>query len=173
MPVGAGGIDTRMEARAEARQRERAAERARLRANENSLIGTRSSKPRSGATQPRADQGPVRNSNGVETRTTARVNSQGAANANEQALARANANSALGVAGSTSLVGLSTGTVVESRTGAVLGTITRINRSPDGTVRNVLVQVADGSRRTISLDPGSLTRNGNVIVTTQTNGSRR
>jgi hypothetical protein len=101
------------------------------------------------------------------------MNSRGAANANERALARANANSALGVAGSTSLMGLSTGNIVRSRTGAVLGTITRINRSPDGTIRNVLLQAADGSRRTISLDPGSITRNGNDIVTTQTNSSRR
>jgi len=37
----------------------------------------------------------------------------------------------------------------------------------------VLVRTTDGTRRTISLAPSSLTLNGNLVTTTQRNGSRR
>ncbi|MFN3726112.1 MAG: hypothetical protein ACK4SZ_07375 [Allosphingosinicella sp.] len=163
------GVQTRIDARAEAIERERAADRARERANENSLFGTRST--RRNAT--RADQPRARNTTGVETRTRARANSQGAANANPRALERANANSALRTTTVTPLTGLSAGMSVVGSNGMPLGTVTRVNRAADGTIRNVLVRTTDGARRTISLAPGSLTLNGDVLVTTQLNDSRR
>lgn len=163
------GAQTRVDARAEAIERERAADRARERANENSLFGTRATRRNAN----RADQPRDRNTVGVETRTRARANSQGAVNANPRARARANSNSALHANVVTPLAGVSTGMSVVGSNGMALGTVTRVNRAADGTIRNVLVRTADGARRTISLAPGSLTLNGDVLVTSQVNGSRR
>ena len=164
------GVETRLEARANAIERERAADEARERANENSLFGTRSTRQ---TRRTRTPQSGAANTTGVETRTNARVNSQGAAHANERALERSNENSALHSGTSVNLTGLATGMTVLNSDGVSLGTIARVIRSGDGSVRNVLVRTTDGTRRTISLAPSSLTLNGNLVTTTQRNGSRR
>jgi len=106
---------------------------------------------------------------GVSTRTDARLNSQGPAHASDRALDRANENSVL--SGSTTTGGtglkLETGLTVRDTNGATLGTISRINRSADGTIRNVLVKSASGKRQVITLAPNTLTVNGDVVTTTR------
>jgi hypothetical protein len=108
-------------------------------------------------------------STGIETRTDARINSQGPSHASERALDRANQNSVLsgGTTTTASLSDLRTGLTVKDSSGATLGTISRINRSAGGTVRNVLVRTASGKRRTISLAPDSLSFDGSVVTTTR------
>ena len=106
---------------------------------------------------------------GRERRDEARSNSQGPLNANERAIERANENSVL-AGGSTTLPdlsGLRTGLSVFNSDGDNLGTISRISRSKDGTVRNVLVTGTEGRRRVIRVAPGTLTLNGDVVVTTE------
>lgn len=113
-------------------------------------------------------QGGGNSSTGVTTRTDARANSQGPAHAADRALERANQNSVL--SGSTpvgSLANLRTGLMVHDSTGAMLGTVSRINRSPDGTIRNVLVTTNSGGRRVIALSPDSLSINGDVVTSTR------
>jgi len=107
---------------------------------------------------------------GVTTRDAARVNSQGAAHASDTGRAHANANSAIASGTNASaLAGLMTGETVRDSSGATLGTVSRIERSDDGTIRTVLVASADGKRhRTIRLAPSSLSLSGGVVVTTAT-----
>lgn len=106
---------------------------------------------------------------GIETRTDARVNARAPDRASDRAIDRANENSVL--AGtqrppSADLSSLRTGLTVRTSTGTDLGTIRRINRSSDGTVRSVLIDSADGER-TIPVRPGTLTIDGEVVTTTQ------
>lgn len=124
-----------------------------------------------------ADHGTVHSDTGVSTRTEARQNSQGPAHAADRALDRANQNSVLSGSASagTSLTNLRAGLTVRDSTGATLGTISRINRSADGTVRNVLVKSAKTGRKTLALAPNTLTVNGDVVTTTRlsTSSGRR
>jgi hypothetical protein len=106
---------------------------------------------------------------GIETRTDARVNSRAPDRANDRAIERSNENSVL--SGTvrpprTDLSALRTGLTVRTSTGTNLGTIRRVNRSADGSVRSVLVDSAEG-RRTIPVRPGSLSISGDVVTTTQ------
>jgi hypothetical protein len=124
-----------------------------------------------------ADHGTLHSDMGVSTRTDARVNSQGPAHAADRALERANANSVLSGSSRTtaSLTGLRTGLTVRDSSGATVGTISRINRSAKGTVRNVLVKTASGKRKVVALAPDTLTVNGDVVTTTRlaTSSGRR
>ena len=154
-----GGIDTRARARANSRGPERAADRATGRANANSVL-----RARTGA---EIDERDVRLDTGVETRARARTNSRGPERASPRALERANANSVLSGASRlrTDLGALAPGLTVRDASGATLGTISRVIRSSDGTVRNVLVQAQD-RRRTIPLRPDSLSLSGDIVTTT-------
>lgn len=103
---------------------------------------------------------------GVETRTRARVNSQGPAHASPRARVRANTNSVLRAdLLPPNLVGLRTGLVVRNGAGVRVGTVNRIVTSDDGRVRTVLV-ARDGRRGTIALTPSTLRVDGDVVTTT-------
>ncbi|MGQ0590768.1 MAG: hypothetical protein ACT4N8_14785 [Sphingosinicella sp.] len=106
---------------------------------------------------------------GVETRTEARVRSRAPERASDRAIERANENSVLsGTARPprADLSGLRAGLTVRNSAGVELGTIRRVNRSSDGTVRSVLVASAEG-QRTIPVRPGTLSISGDVVTTTQ------
>lgn len=112
---------------------------------------------------------------GVETRTRARANARAPERASDRAIERANENSVL--YGTTrppraDLSSLRTGLTVRNSAGVELGTIRRVNRSSDGTVRSVLVASAEG-QRTIPVRPGSLSISGDVVTTTQVRPPRR
>ena len=111
--------------------------------------------------------------NGVSARTDARVHSRGPSHASDRALVRANHNSVLsGTARMRALRGLDTGMIVRDTNGATIDTVRRVNRSGDGTVRNVLVRSADG-QRTIPLAPSTLSLSGGVVTTTRLAASNR
>ena len=114
------------------------------------------------------DGGALAGDHGREVREEARISSQGPANASERALERANENSVLADDATTGpdLSALREGLTVVDGDGSTLGTIRRISRSSDGTVRNVLVTSAEGRRRVIRVAPGTLTLNGDIVVTT-------
>ena len=103
----------------------------------------------------------------------ARARSQGPAHASPRALERASQNSVLHgssvVAGP--LTGLTVGSAVVDSNGGPLGTVERINSSSGGTVRNVLVRSATGSR-IIPLDPAGLSLDGATLVTSSTRRGR-
>jgi hypothetical protein len=104
---------------------------------------------------------------GVRTRTDARVDARGPERANARARARANDRSVLATGRvSPDLSLLRTGLMVRDSTGASLGTIARINRSGDGTIRNVLVRNRNGRSRTIPVAPNSLSIDGDIVTTT-------
>jgi hypothetical protein len=105
---------------------------------------------------------------GVDVRTDARLNSRGPEHASDRAIERANENSVLSGTTRTraDLSALRTGLTVRNSTGTELGTIRRINRSADGSVRSVLVSSATGNR-TIPVRPGTLSISGDVVTTTQ------
>jgi hypothetical protein len=106
---------------------------------------------------------------GIDVRTDARVNSQGPAHASDRAIERANENSVLNGTvrpPAANLAALRAGLTVRNSAGTRLGTIRRVNRSADGSVRSVLIASADG-HRTIPVRPGSLSISGDVVTTTQ------
>jgi hypothetical protein len=106
---------------------------------------------------------------GIDVRTDARVNSQGPAHASDRAIERADENSVLhGTVRPprADLSSLRAGLTVRNSAGTTLGTIRRVNRSADGSVRSVLVASADGPR-TIPVRPGTLSISGDVVTTTQ------
>lgn len=105
---------------------------------------------------------------GDELRTERRARSRGPAHASDRGIERADENSVLSgtVRSTTDLSALRTGLSVRNSAGTTLGTIRRVNRSSDGTVRSVLVDSATG-RRTIPVRPGTLTIAGDVVTTTQ------
>jgi hypothetical protein len=105
---------------------------------------------------------------GVQTRTDARLNSQGPAHANARARARANQNSVLATGRTTTdLSLLRNGLVVQNSAGTRLGTIARINRTGDGRIVNVLVRDrTTGRMRTIPVAPNTLSINGDLVTTT-------
>jgi len=104
---------------------------------------------------------------GIDVRTDARANSQGPTHASDRAIERADQNSVLyGTTRSRSdLSLLRTGLTLRTSGGTTLGTIRRINRSRDGTIRNVLVQSGTGMR-TIPVAPNTLSISGDVVTTT-------
>ena len=168
--VGMGrdhGVTTRTDARVNARARDRAAERARERANENSVL---TDEEAAAAARVRAQA----RTDGRLRRGEARVNSRGPANASDRALSRANENSVLfGTRAGGALSGLATGMVVRDSAGMTIGTVSRINRSGDGSVRNVLVATEGGGRRIIPLAPETLTVSGDAVITTRLTNRRR
>jgi hypothetical protein len=105
---------------------------------------------------------------GIETRTQARARSQGRAHASDRGIERSNENSVLHDSEiiAPELTGLTTGLTVRNSAGTNLGTVRRIIRSDDGTIRSILVAGADGQRRTIQLRPGTLTLSGGIVTTT-------
>jgi hypothetical protein len=114
--------------------------------------------------------GPLQTNPGRTTREDARANRQGPAKAADPALQNANPNAALtpGQApASASLSTLAEGMTVQSATGTSLGTISRIERSADGTVRTVLL-TRPGRDGTTRLDPSTLSISGTMVTTTAT-----
>ncbi len=110
---------------------------------------------------------------GLDTRTDARINSRGPAHASDRALERANENSVLaGTVRTRTLADLSTGMTVRDTNGVTIGTVTRVLRSGDGTVRNVLVR-ASGGTRVIPLAPSTLSVSGGAVTTTRLATSHR
>lgn len=106
---------------------------------------------------------------GLDVRTDARVNSQGPNHASDRAIERADENSVLhGTVRPprADLSALRAGLTVRNSAGTTLGTIRRVNRSADGSVRSVLIASANGPR-TIPVRPGTLSISGNVVTTTQ------
>jgi hypothetical protein len=102
---------------------------------------------------------------GVTQRDESRVNRQAPENASPTGIANANENAGLSSTTTADLSGLSSGLTVKDSTGATIGTVSKIEKSKDGTVRNVLVDAA-GGKRTIRLAPGSLSVSGDVVTTT-------
>jgi hypothetical protein len=110
---------------------------------------------------------------GLRVRTDARVKSRGPAHASDRALSRANNNSVLyGTARVRSLRDLDSGMIVRDTNGATIGTVSRVLRSGDGTVRNVLVRSADG-QRVVPLAPETLSVSGRIVTTTRLSTSNR
>jgi hypothetical protein len=108
-------------------------------------------------------------SRGPDLRTERRERSQGPAHASDRAIERADENSALhGTVRppGADLTRLRAGLVMRNSAGTTLGTIRRVNRSADGSVRSVLVASADGPR-TIPVRPGTLSISGDIVTTTQ------
>ena len=106
---------------------------------------------------------------GLDVRTDARVNSQGPNHASDRAIERADEHSVLhGTVRPprADLSALRAGLTVRNSAGTTLGTIRRVNRSADGSVRSVLIASANG-HRTIPVRPGTLSISGDVVTTTQ------
>jgi hypothetical protein len=90
--------------------------------------------------------------------------------ASDRAVERANENSAVGgpeegAASTGDLAGLEVGLAVRGPDGAEIGRVERVNRSSDGTVRNVIISRANGQGN-MTLAPGSLSVSGGVVTTT-------
>jgi hypothetical protein len=107
---------------------------------------------------------------GRTQRETARENSRGSIYASDTAKAHANANSAITDTSATAstLTGLKTGLAVKDSSGATLGTVSKIEKSKDGTIRSVLVASSSGEKKTLHLAPGDLTVSGGVVTTSKT-----
>lgn len=65
-----------------------------------------------------------------------------------------------------SLSGLKTGLMVKDSSGATIGTVSKVEKTKAGKVRNVMVSSADG--KTIHLAPSTLSVSGDVVTTTST-----
>jgi len=102
---------------------------------------------------------------GVTQRDEARANREGPDRASPTGVANANENAGLSSTTAADLSGLTTGLTVKDSTGATLGTVSKIEKSKDGAIRNVLVESAAG-KRTLRLAPGSLSISGDVVTTT-------
>lgn len=113
------------------------------------------------------------NGHGVSVRSDARINSRGPDHASDRALTRANRNSVLyGTTRTRALRDLSAGMTVRDTNGVRIGTVTRVLRSGDGSVRNVLVR-SDTSARIVPLAPSTLSLDGGVVTTTRLATSNR
>jgi hypothetical protein len=80
----------------------------------------------------------------------------------------AKANAPAGVnasATASALADLKTGQTVKDSTGTTLGTVSRIEKSKNGTVRSVHVASASGGK-TMHLAPGTLSVSNGVVTTT-------
>lgn len=133
-------------------------------------------------------------SNGEQTRTEARKNSQGPANANERGVEQSNENSVLkgGQSGGTDMQkqrgnsqgstnaspqareranqnsAVQAGMMVQDKDGKTLGKVKEVKRAPDGTVIAIIVVLVvqtNGSTQ-ITLTPGQFTIVAGVIVVT-------
>jgi hypothetical protein len=114
--------------------------------------------------------GTLQTNPGSTVRDDARANRQGPANAADPALQNANPNAALTPgqsAASASLSTLTEGMTVQSSTGTSLGTISRIERSSDGTVRAILL-ARPGQNGLVRIDPSTLSISGTTVTTTAT-----
>jgi len=174
--IGANpGYGTRIEARSDARARDHASDRAIERSNRNSVLhdGANGATIRANANvRARTDA----RTDGRARRTEARSRSQGPAHASATGIAHANQNSVLaGATTNVSLGGLSTGMIVRDTQGMTIGTVSRVIRSADGSVRNVLVATESGRRRIVPLAPETLTLSGDAVITTRlaTSNQRR
>lgn len=100
--------------------------------------------------------------------TSASPRRMGPSRAADQGVANANANAGLASATSADadLTGLRTGMTVRSASGATLGTVSKVQRAADGSVRTVLVTPADGSPGSVRLAPGALSVSGEVVTAT-------
>ncbi len=126
--------------------------------------GSMPSAPGFGATAPLATQV----NPGITQRNEARVNREGPENASPTGVANANQHAGLSsTTAGADLSGLTTGLTVKDSSGATVGTVRKIEKSKDGTVRNVLVDAANGNR-TVRLAPDSLSLSGGVVTTTST-----
>lgn len=96
-----------------------------------------------------------------------RVNRQGPANASATGVANANANAGLASTTAPDLTTLRAGQTVRNAAGTTLGTISKIERTADGTIKNVLVAGADGQKKVMRLAPSSLSLSGDVVTTTE------
>lgn len=103
----------------------------------------------------------------VASNNQARANSQGPFHASATGIAHANAHSVLagGAVRGSALPGLATGLTVTSRTGATLGTVSRVITGTDGSIRQVIVTSSSG--QTLILSPATLSISGGVVTTTQ------
>jgi hypothetical protein len=90
-------------------------------------------------------------------------------------VAHANAKAGLAAAsgGASSLASLTTGMTVRTASGQTIGTVSRVVRSADGTVRTVLVRTSTRGKRLVNLAPRSLSISGGVVTTTQTGAGVR
>jgi hypothetical protein len=80
------------------------------------------------------------------------------------ASAGANAQAASATAADAGLAGLEPGLPVRSSAGAMIGTVSKVDRSADGKISAVTVTSADGSQKTMQLPPGSLSISEGVVV---------
>jgi hypothetical protein len=104
---------------------------------------------------------------GLGPANSGRDNSRGPDNASNQALGKASQHSVLAGHGPRgSLAGLQVGQTLHDTNGATIGQIRRVVRSPDGTVRNVLVSTGSNKRRVVRIAPGTITLAGGVATTT-------
>lgn len=96
----------------------------------------------------------------------ARANSQGLMHASITAIERANSRSALARSAvrASALPGLNTGLTVKGRSGATIGTVSRIVTGADGKIRLVVASSSTG--RTIRLAPNTLSVSGGTVTTT-------
>jgi hypothetical protein len=62
---------------------------------------------------------------------------------------------------------------VKSSTGQVLGTVSRVERTASGAVRNVVVRTKDGAQRAMQLTPSSLSVSGDVVTVTDVGAGAR
>lgn len=97
-------------------------------------------------------------------------NSQGASHAATEAGLNANAHAGLaGASKGVQIPGLTKGMTLTDSTGAVIGTISKVNRSSGGVVRTVLVS-PDAStglhRHTVPIRPDTISLTGGVATTT-------
>jgi hypothetical protein len=89
------------------------------------------------------------------------------------ASANANAQAASATAADAGLAGLEPGLPVRSSAGAMIGTVSKVDRSADGKISAVTVTSADGSQKTMQLPPGSLSISEGVVISSQAGASIR
>lgn len=90
--------------------------------------------------------------------------------ANASATGAANANANTGLAASTTAPDLSSlkpGMAVRNAAGETLGTVSKVEKAADGTVKTVLVAGADAKSKTMRLAPSSLSVSGDAVVTSE------
>jgi len=148
-------------------------------ANEHSVLAGAASSATTGAaasasTDDAADTADDATTNAGRTRReTARAGRAALDHASAQGIAHSNLNAGLRTAptgvsgGAGALADLRTGLTVKNAAGTTLGTVSRIERSADGTVRAVLVATDSGARKVLRLAPDSLSVSGGVVTTTQ------
>lgn len=89
------------------------------------------------------------------------------------ASASANAQAASATAADAGLAGLEPGLPVRSSAGAMIGTVSKVDRSADGKISAVTVTSADGSQKAMQMSPGSLSVSNGVVISSQAGASTR